>query len=115
LGGLTVHTQRMKEKHDEIVKMIKAMLKGVNYIRDNQSEILALMASKWGIKEADVREGIYRDIVGIYTRNGIASDETMKNVIQLVRDTRKSKDDLGLSDIVDWSFAKKAQAELKIR
>jgi NitT/TauT family transport system substrate-binding protein len=115
LGGLTVHTQRMKEKPDEIVRMIKAMLKGVDYIRNNQAEILSIMASKWGIKEADVREGIYRDIVGIYTRNGVASDETMKNVIQLVRDTRKSKDDLGLSDIVDWSFAKKAQAELKIR
>ena len=115
LGGLTVHTQRIKEKPDEIVKMIKAMLKGVDYIRNNQAEILSIMASKWGIKEADVREGIYRDIVGIYTRNGVASDETMKNVIQLVRDTRKSKDDLGLSDIVDWSFAKKAQAELKIR
>jgi NitT/TauT family transport system substrate-binding protein len=115
LGGLTVHTQRIKEKPDEIVRMIKAMLKGVNYIRSNQAEILSMMASKWGIKEADVREGIYRDIVGIYTRNGVASDETMKNVIQLVRDTRKSKDDLGLSDVVDWSFAKKAQAELKIR
>jgi NitT/TauT family transport system substrate-binding protein len=115
VGGLTVHTQRIKEKPDEIVKMIKAMLKGVNYIRNNQAEILSIMASKWGIKEADVREGIYRDIVGIYTRNGVASDETMKNVIQLVRDTRKSKDDLGLSDVVDWSFAKKAQAELKIR
>jgi NitT/TauT family transport system substrate-binding protein len=115
LGGLTVHTQRIKEKPDEIVRMIKAMLKGVNYIRNNQAEILSIMASKWGIKEADVREGIYRDIVGIYTRNGVASDETMKNVLQLVRETRKSKDDLGVSDIVDWSFAKKAQAELKIR
>jgi len=115
LGGLTVHTQRIKEKPDEIVKMIKAMLKGVDYIRNNQSEMLSIMATRWGIKEADVREGIYRDIAGIYTRNGVASDETMKNVIQLVRDTRKSKDDLGLSDIVDWSFAKKAQAELKIR
>lgn len=115
LGGLTVHTQRIKEKPDEIVKMIKAMLKGVDYIRNNQSEMLSIMASKWGIKEADVREGIYRDIVGIYTRNGVASDETMKNVLQLVRETRKSKDDLTVSDIVDWSFAKKAQAELKIR
>ena len=37
LGGLTVHTQRIKEKPDEIVRMIKAMLKGVNYIRNNQS------------------------------------------------------------------------------
>jgi NitT/TauT family transport system substrate-binding protein len=115
LGGLTVHTQRIKEKPDEIVKMIKAMLKGVDYIRSNQSEMLSIMASKWGIKEADVREGIYRDIVGIYTRNGVASDDTMKNVLQLVRETRKSKDELGIADITDWSFAKKAQAELKIR
>ncbi|MGH7828260.1 MAG: hypothetical protein ACREQ7_24155 [Candidatus Binatia bacterium] len=105
----------MKEKPDEIVKMIKAMLKGVDYIRNHKNEILAVMETKWGIKEADIREGIYRDITGVYTRNGIASDETMKNVIQLVRETRKSKDGLGLSDIVDWSFAKKAQAELKIK
>jgi hypothetical protein len=32
-----------------------------------------------------------------------------------VRETRKSKDNLGLSDIVDWSLAKRAQAELKTR
>src|SRR2546422_2256661 len=31
LGGVAVHTQRMKEKPDEIVKMIKAMLKAVDY------------------------------------------------------------------------------------
>jgi hypothetical protein len=73
------------------------------------------METKWGIKEADIREGIYRDIVGLYTHNGIGSDETMKNVIQLVRDTRKSKDDKTLADIVDWSFAKKAQEQLKIK
>ena len=73
------------------------------------------METKWGIKEADVRESIYRDIVGIFTRNGIASDETMKNVIQLVRDTRKSKDDQGSSRYRRLDLAKKAQAELKIR
>jgi hypothetical protein len=73
------------------------------------------METKWGIKEADIREGIYRDIVGIYTRDGIASDETMKNVIQLVRETRKSKDDKTLADIADWTYARKAQAELKIK
>src|SRR5262245_43437597 len=115
LGRVAVPNQKKKEKPDEIVKMIKAILKSVDYIRDRKGEILAIMETKWGIKEADIREGIYRDIVDIYTRNGIASDDTMKNVIQLVRDTRKSKDDLGLSDIVDWTFAKKAQVELKTR
>jgi NitT/TauT family transport system substrate-binding protein len=115
LGGLSVHTQKMKEKPDEIVKMIKAVLRATDYIRTRKPDILSFIEAKWGIKEADVREGIYRDMVGLFSRDGIASDETMKNVIQLVRETRKSKDNLGLSDIVDWSFAKKAQAELKIR
>src|SRR5919108_1619731 len=64
LGGLAVHTQRMKEKPEEIVKMIKAILKSVDYIRTRKAEILSLMESKWGIKEADIREGIYRDIIG---------------------------------------------------
>jgi len=115
LGGLAVHTQKLKEKPDEIVRMIKAILKGVDYIRNQKSDILSIMEKRWGIKEAEIREGIYRDIVGIYSRTGIASDDTMKNVVQLVRDTRKSKDNLGLSDIVDWTFAKRAQAELKLR
>ncbi len=113
LGGLAVNTQKIKEKPDEIVKMIKAVLRATDYIRTHKTEIVAYMGKEWGIKDAEVREGIYKDIIGLYSRNGIASDETMKNVIQLVHDTRKSKEDIPLSDIVDWSFAKRAQAELK--
>jgi len=115
LGGLSVHTQKIKEKPDEIIRMIKAVLKATDYIRNRKTEIMSFVEAKWGIKEGDVRESIYRDMVGLFSRDGIASDETMKNVIQLVRETRKSKDDKTLADIVDWSFAKKAQAELKIR
>jgi NitT/TauT family transport system substrate-binding protein len=115
LGGLTVHTQRIKEKPDEIVKMIKAVLRATDYIRTHKTEIVSYMEAKWGIKDAEVRDSIYRDISGLYSRTGIAPDETMRNVVQLVRDTRKSKDDVPLSDVVDWSFAKRAQAELKMR
>jgi NitT/TauT family transport system substrate-binding protein len=115
LGGLTVHTQRIKEKPDEIVKMIKAVLRATDYIRTHKAEIVSYMEAKWGIKDVEVRESIYRDISGLYSRTGIASDETMKNVVQLVRDTRKSKDDIAMFDIVDWSFAKRAQEELKMK
>jgi NitT/TauT family transport system substrate-binding protein len=115
LGGLAVHTQKIKEEPEEIVRMIKAVLKATDYIRNRKPEILTFLQAKWGIKEADVRESIYRDMVSLYTRDGVASNETMQNVLQLVRDTRKSKDDKTLADIADWSFAKKAQAELKLR
>jgi NitT/TauT family transport system substrate-binding protein len=115
LGGIAVHTQQIKEKPDEIVKMIKAVLKATDYVRNRKPDILSHLEVKWGIKEADVRESIYRDMVGLFSKDGVASDQTMNNVLQLVRDTRKTKDDKTLADIVDWSFAKKAQAELKLR
>ena len=115
LGGLTVHTQRIKEKPEEIVKMIKAVLRATDYIRTHKAEIVSYMGAQWGIKDVEVRDSIYGDIAGLYSRTGIAPEETMKNVIQLVRETRKSKDNVPLSDIVDWSFAKRAQAELKMK
>jgi NitT/TauT family transport system substrate-binding protein len=109
VGGLAVHLQKMKEKPDEIVKMIRALVKSLEYIRARKADILAIIEKQWGIKEADVREAMYKEMLALYSRNGIASDEAMRNVIRLVRETRKNAPDLGIADVADWSFARKAQ------
>jgi NitT/TauT family transport system substrate-binding protein len=109
VGGLAVHLQKMKEKPDEIVKMIRALIKSLEYIRTRKADILAIIDKQWGIKEADVREEMYREMLGLFSRTGIASDESMRNVIRLVRETRKNSPDVGINDVADWSFARKAQ------
>jgi len=73
------------------------------------------MEKSWGIREADAREGIYHDIVGLFSRTGIASDQIMENVIRMTLETRENKGEVPLSKIVDWSLAKKAQEELNRR
>ncbi len=114
-GGLAVHLDKIREKPQEIVKIIKATLKSINFIRERKNEILSFMDKGWGIKDPEIREEIYKDIVILYNHTGIASDETMKNVIQMVQESRKTKANVFLSNIVDWSFAKKANDELKKR
>jgi hypothetical protein len=52
---------------------------------------------------------MYRDMIGLFSRNGIGPDEAMRNVIRLVRETRKSLPEVGITDVADWSFAKRAQ------
>ncbi len=113
LGGLATHVDKMKEAPGEVVKMIRALIKSVDYIHNRKPEILALMEKSWGVKDAEVREAMYRDLVGLYSRNGIAPDEVMKNVIQLVQEGRKSKTGATISDVADWSLARKANEELK--
>ena len=113
LGGLATHVDKLKEAPGEIVKMIRALIKSVDYIHNRKADILALMEKSWGVKDAEVREAMYRDLVGLYSRNGIAPDDVMKNVIQLVQESRKGKTAATISDVADWSFAKKASEELK--
>jgi len=113
LGGLATHVDKMKEAPGEIVKMIRALIKSVDYIHNRRADILALMEKSWGVKDAEVRDAMYRDLVGLYSRNGIAPEDVMKNVIQLVQESRKSKTAAAISDVADWSFAKKASEELK--
>jgi NitT/TauT family transport system substrate-binding protein len=109
VGGLAVHTQKMKEKPDEIVKMIRALLKSLEYIRTRKADILTIIDKQWGIKDSDVREGMYKEMIDLFSRNGIAPDEAMRNVIRLVRETRKNLPEVTIADVADWSFAKKAQ------
>jgi NitT/TauT family transport system substrate-binding protein len=109
IGGLAVLTQKIKEKPDEIVKMIRALLKSLEYIRTRKADILTIIDKQWGIKDADIREGMYKEMIGLFSRNGIAPDEAMRNVIRLVRETRKNLPEVTIADVADWSFAKKAQ------
>ncbi len=113
LAGLSVHADRVKERGPEIVRMIKALIKSVDYIRSRKGDVLSLFEKSWGVKDAAVRDGMYQDLVGLYSRNGIASEETMKNVIRLVQETRKGAGTVAVSDVADWSFAKKANEEMK--
>jgi ABC-type nitrate/sulfonate/bicarbonate transport system substrate-binding protein len=113
LSGLSVHVDKIKESPQEIVKIIKALLTSVDFIRTNKSEILEFLDKSWGIKNPAVREGFYGDMLGRYTRTGIVSDETIANVVRFTQATRKTQENISVSDITDWTFAKKANEELK--
>jgi ABC-type nitrate/sulfonate/bicarbonate transport system substrate-binding protein len=113
LSGLSVHIDKMRESPEEIVKVIKALLTSVDFIRANKGEILGFLDKSWGIKNPAVREGFYADMLGLYSRTGIVSDDTIANVVRFTQATRKTQENISVSDITDWSFAKKANEELK--
>ena len=60
-----------------------------------------------------MREGFYGDTLGLYSRTGIVSDDTIANVVRFTQATRKTQENISVSDITDWIFAKRANEELK--
>jgi NitT/TauT family transport system substrate-binding protein len=113
LSGLSVHLDKIKESPDEIVKVIKALLISMDYVRANKSEILGFLEKSWGIKNPGVREGFYTDMAALYSRTGIVADELIRNVFRFVQETRKTQDTFSPADITDWSFARKANEQLR--
>jgi NitT/TauT family transport system substrate-binding protein len=113
LSGLAVHVDKIRETPDEIVKVIKALLISVEFIRTNKAEILGFLEKNWGIKNPAVREGFYGDMLGLYSRTGIVSDDTIANVVRFTQATRQTQESISVADITDWTFAKKANEELK--
>ena len=115
LAGLGVHVDTTRERPGEIIKMIKAVLRSLDFIRNQKNEVLGVMEKSWGVKDPDVREAIYGDIVEFYTRTGVASDDKMQNAVRLVQEGRKTEANVPLSQIADWSFARKANEALRGR
>jgi hypothetical protein len=95
------------------VKVIKALLVSVEFIRTNKAEILGFLEKNWGIKNPAVREGFYGDMLGLYSRTGIVSDETIANVVRFTQATRKTQKSISVTDITDWTFAEKSQRRTK--
>lgn len=50
-----------------------------------------------------------RIALGLFSRTGIGPEEAMRNVIRLVRETRKNLPEAAIADVADWSFAWRAQ------
>ena len=76
------------------MKVIKALLVSVEFIRTNKAEILGFLEKNWGIKN-------------------LVSDETIANVVRFTQATRKTQKSISVTDITDWTFAEKANDELK--
>jgi hypothetical protein len=91
----------------------QALLTSIEFIRTNKGELLGFLEKNWGIKNPAVRERFYGDMLGLYSRTGIVSDDTMANVVRFTQATRKTQENISVSDITDWTFAKKANEELK--
>jgi hypothetical protein len=52
-------------------------------------------------------------MLSLYCRTGIVSDDTINNIVRFTQATRKTQENISVSEITDWSFAKKANEELK--
>ena len=110
LGGLGVTEDKIKKNPDQIIRMIRATLKGVRFMRPNKAETLAIMRDYLKIS-GDSVEKIYQYALRSLNEDGLVAKKTVDTEIRIAREQFKIKEDIPESKIFDWRFMKEIQAK----
>ena len=112
--GLGTHTRKIKDKPDEIRRVIKATIRANRFIRDNRDEaVRALIA--WGKVEREFAYASYDALRNLFNADGAVPEDGLKLVIEQARRNAKVTRDIMPNEVVDLTFLREAQAELGIK
>jgi NitT/TauT family transport system substrate-binding protein len=112
--GLGTHLRKIKEKPDEIRRVIKATIRANRLIRDHREEaVTALIA--WGKVEREFAYASYDALRNLFNADGAVPEDGLKLVIEQTRRSNKVAREVAPVDVVDLSFLRAAQTELGIK
>ena len=112
-GGFVTTDERIKQQPAKIAKFMRASLKGLSFFVNKRDASIKYMIDILNLKDRETVASIYDTEAKITVRNGISDDKILQPLIDDMKRTTKSTRDLKVNDVFDFSFARKANEELK--
>ena len=112
--GLGTHTRKIKEKPDEVRRIIKATIRANRFIRDNRDEAVRTLAA-WGKIDGDFAYVSYDALRNLFNADGAVPEDGLKLVIDQARRSAKVAREVIATDVADLTFLRQAQSELGIK
>ena len=112
-GGLVTTVQKIRNEPDLVLRTVKAALMANRFLKENKSEFMKLLAKESGVNDPVVAGLIHEEIVKLYSDTGLVSDEAMQEFIANSKEALKVSREVSISEIADFSFARKAVSEIK--
>ena len=112
-GGIATTDERIKQQPAKIGRFMRASLKGISFFVNKRDASIKYMVDILKMKDRDLVASIYDTEERITVRNGISDDKILQPLIDDMKRTTKSTREMKVSDVFDFSFARKANDELK--
>jgi len=111
ISGLVAHTNKIKDKPDEIKRLIRAGIKANRYMRQNRDGTIPVLMSTYKL-DKEVAISLYDSFVKGFNDDGNLPEEGFR---QLIEDTvTQIRRELAFNEVSDLSILKEAQRELGI-
>jgi ABC-type nitrate/sulfonate/bicarbonate transport system substrate-binding protein len=111
-NGIVTSDRKIKQRPDQVQRMIGASLRSLLFYREKKEVAVNFLATEFALSRS-VAAKVYNDSLDILTPQGEISREKVRNILDLIEETKLQKSlTLKPDAIMDFSFLRKAQAEL---
>ena len=114
VSGLIVSAKKLKERPDEIKRVIKAGIKANRYIRQNRDGTLPVMA-EWLKIDKEMAAATYDSTVKTFSADLGLPEGGLRLLIDEAKRVANVNREVSLSEVADLSILRQAQRELGIK
>jgi ABC-type nitrate/sulfonate/bicarbonate transport system substrate-binding protein len=112
-GGIATTDERIKQQPAKIARFMRASLKGLSFFVNKRDASIKYMVDILKMKDRELVASVYDEEAKITVRSGISDDKILQPLIDDMRKTTKATRELKVGDVFDFSFARRANEELK--
>jgi ABC-type nitrate/sulfonate/bicarbonate transport system substrate-binding protein len=113
-AGLGATEKKIREKPEEIKRVIKALLKGTRYIRENREGAIQVMMD-WARVDRQTATDLYEPISNISSSDGSIPEKGLRLAIDHAKKRMKLDREFSVTEVADVSILKDVQRELKLK
>jgi NitT/TauT family transport system substrate-binding protein len=113
-GGLVTMTKKIKERPDEVKRVIRAGIKASRYIKTNRDGTIQFLM-EWQRIDREIATGTYEYLAKAINDEGSVSESGFRLVIEEIKELAKVNREIPLSEVSDLSILREAQRELGIK
>jgi ABC-type nitrate/sulfonate/bicarbonate transport system substrate-binding protein len=113
-GGYGVSERWLRERPDQVKKMIAVAFRGMAYARAQRADSVSLIMKKWKM-ERDVAEKAYDLMIKTWADTGVASDQALQEGIDESLRVTKTNKTVPISQVADFTLAREVYREMKAK
>jgi ABC-type nitrate/sulfonate/bicarbonate transport system substrate-binding protein len=113
-SGLTTHLRKIKEKPDEVKRIIRAGIKANRYMRENRDGTIPILMSTYRI-DKEVATAAYDSFIKGFNLDGSMPEDGFRRLLDDTKRLMKIDREVAFSEVSDLSILREAQRELGIK
>jgi ABC-type nitrate/sulfonate/bicarbonate transport system substrate-binding protein len=112
-NGLVTGKTKVRDHPDQVRRMLRALVKGLQYTLANSNEAVALVQKEWNL-DRDAAKIAYEAVAPTYNLRGEVSDEIVAaSIKRALQDAKIGQSDFAPKDFVNWGSIRDVQRELR--